>query len=633
MTNKILIAHESKLIRTLMKEGFKDSDYEILETDNGTDAIKILFDQFPFCIFASEDLSPISGADLCHIIKNRREFKKILIILTASESNRESNFWAENCRSDGFFIPSEESIKHIAQFMELKRAELNKVPVEILSRDEPQKLTDEDVIKYVASSFSKELFELYTIRSAFNAENYIWDLEPLLMYMAKALGSIYNYDALGIIINDNPFMEYYDIVDSLSKADYDDFQKICRSDFATRISKIKEYNWNKSIVLKNTIESINTDEKPDRKKLKNYEIFPANEMNKFPLTIHIGSCTEGKLSNKTRNRLNFFLETYSPVVEKVLAFQKGEYRERKMRTAFSRFLPEKVIDRIIEGDSFEATNAGEQRKVAILMADIRGFTAITEQNEPDKIINFLNNYFTRMGKIIEKHGGTIDKFMGDEIMAIFGVPESYKYNAERAANAALEMIEELKEIDTSELKMPENISSLRIGIGIHYGLPIAGTIGSEDKKEYTVIGDDVNLASRIEDLTKLYDLPILISGAVKMDIEAAAQDTANSFYIRNLIPRTMRYIDNVKVKGKSIPVELYELTSDLKKYSVNFSENYSKGLYQYMKGNFNGAQDYLRIAKILNKTDVPTQVLLDRCIQFEKEKPADWDGAITLKSK
>lgn len=633
MTNKILIAHESKLMRTLMKEGLKESGYEVIETDNGSDALKIIFEHHPFCVFASEDLAQISGSDLCHVIKNKKKLKKTIIILTASESNRESNFWAENCGSDGYFVATEEFIKNITEIINQKKKDLEKKTVDTAHEEESKIIDDKDVIKYVADSFSKELFELYTIRTAFNAENYIWDLEPLLMFMAKALGSICNYDALGIIINNNPFMEYYDIVDSLSKADYDDFKKICRSDFTTRISNIKEYNWNKSIVYKNTIESIDPESEIEHKKLQNYEIFPANEVDKFPLTIHIGRCTEGKFSNKTRSRLNFFLETYSPVVEKVLAFKKREHTERKMRVAFSRFLPEKVIDRIISGDSFETTNTGEQRKVAILMADIRDFTAITEQNEADRIITFLNDYFTRMGKIIEKHGGTIDKFMGDEIMAIFGVPESYKYNAERAANAALEMLEELKNIDTSCLKMPEKINSIKVGIGIHYGLPIAGTIGSEDKKEYTVIGDDVNLSSRIEELTKLYDIPILISGAVKMDIEAAAQDPANSYYIRTIIPRTMRYIDNVKVKGKSIPVEIYELTSDLNKYTINFSENYSKGLYQYMKGNFSGAQDYLRIAKILNKTDIPTQVLLERCRKFEKETPPDWDGAITLTSK
>ena len=237
-----------------------------------------------------------------------------------------------------------------------------------------------------------------------------------------------------------------------------------------------------------------------------------------------------------------------------------------------------------------------------------------------------------MGNSIKKHGGTIDKFMGDEIMALFGVPESYKYNGYRAANAALEMMQEIEKLDISMLNIPDGCD-FKVGIGIHYGLPISGTIGSEDKKEYTVIGDDVNIASRIEDLTKLYGASILITDAVKKDIEAAESDMEFGRYLTKHMEHHLRYLDNVKVKGKFIPVEIFELYSDAEKYSDNFTENFSKGLYQYLMGNFNGAQDYLRIAKVLSPKDRATKVLLERCKRFIKDKPANWDGAITLTSK
>ena len=323
---------------------------------------------------------------------------------------------------------------------------------------------------------------------------------------------------------------------------------------------------------------------------------------------------------------------YSPVFEKIITYNKSISTEHKIRNAFSRFLPPKVIESIVEGDTSITSSIGEQRKVAILMADIRGFTEITEVNDPEKVVTFLNQYFSLMGNIIKKHGGTIDKFMGDAIMALFGVPESYKYNGYRAANAAAEMIREIEKMDTSFLTIPDNCP-FHVGIGIHYGLPIAGTIGSEDKKEYTVIGDDVSLSSRIQDLTKLYGTSILITDAVKKDIEDAETDIEFGRYLAKHEHYNLRYLDNVKVKGKSIPVQIFELYSNDDIYSNNFIENFSKGLYQYLAGNFNGAQDYLRIAKVLAPKDKATIVLLERCKKFIKARPQNWDGAVTLTTK
>ncbi len=636
MKNKrVLIAETSKTISRILAEALKEAGYSIKECTDGIEALKLHYKENYDIILASSLLPNIDGFNLCRIVKGTRKLSKTVFIICTPSIVNESKFWADAAQSDGLYEPSPENIhylltlidKGLARTAEIKD-ETTDNPYRKSKETNDKELNDTALIKLVTEAFGEDFFKLNLIKNAFNAENYIWDIDSLLIHISSTISGIYAYDALGIIINDETLIEYYDYSDSLTKNDVDDFKKICRSDFTSRISSRKEFNWKTSITIENIIETLSD----DNIKLKNYEFFPIDPSKKLPITLHISTSDSRPIDMTTQKRIDFFVETYSIVIEKAIVFRKIEGSERKIRLAFSRFLPTKVINSIVQGDKTVTSAIGEQRKVAILMADIRNFTALTEQNEPEAVITFLNNYFTKMGNIIKKHGGTIDKFMGDEIMALFGVPESFKYNADRAANAAVEMIEEVKNMDTHLLKFPEG-QKFEIGIGIHYGEPISGTIGSEDKKEYTVIGDDVNIASRVQNLTKLYGTPILITGQVRRDIEEAEKDKDLGKYLLEKTSFKTRYLDNVKVKGKSIPVEIFEIMGTDNNYSENFLMNYSKGLYQYLMGNFYGAQDYLRIAKILMPKDKATKVLLERCKEFARSKPKDWDGAITLTNK
>ena len=622
-TKKILIAYDSETITELLKQFLSEDGWQIDTTKDGIDALKKIFRDQPDCLIVSTDLPVINGFDLCHVIKSIEETKNTAVIISSSSQENDARFWAETTKSDAFYVPSSENLASLSSLVE-------KYTSKYSGKKKPagRELSENDIIHLITSSFGKELFELYMIRDAFNVENYIWDMEHLLTQLAKNISNIYNYDALGILVNDDQILEYYDHIDSITDTDFNDFKKICQTDFTARIPSRKDYNWQESFCSESVIEQFSF----KKEKLKNYDVFPMDQTKRYPFTIHTATTGHSTMNTETQKRLDFLTGIYAPIIEKNIITNKSIHAERKIRNAFSRFLPPKVIEDIVAGDTSITSSIGEQRKVAILMADIREFTSITEKNEPEDVVAFLNNYFSLMGNIIKKHGGTIDKFMGDEIMALFGVPESYKYNGYRAANAALEMMQEIEKLDTSMLNIPDGCD-FKVGIGIHYGLPISGTIGSEDKKEYTVIGDDVNIASRIEDLTKLYGASILITDAVKKDIEAAESDMEFGRYLTKHMEHHLRYLDNVKLKGKSIPVEIFELYSDAEKYSDNFTENFSKGLYQYLMGNFNGAQDYLRIAKVLSPKDRATKVLLERCKRFIKDKPANWDGAITLTSK
>src|SRR5262249_437673 len=156
---------------------------------------------------------------------------------------------------------------------------------------------------------------------------------------------------------------------------------------------------------------------------------------------------------------------------------------------------------------------GEEREVTVLFSDLRNFTGMCEALSPQEMLAILNRYFTRMAAIVEKHGGVIDKYVGDALMALFGAPLSYADDANRALSASLEMVAALEDV-IQEWRL-RGLPTINLGIGIHTDIVVAGNMGSETRLNYTVIGDGVNLASRLEGLTKepSYDAKIIVSGS------------------------------------------------------------------------------------------------------------------------
>ena len=309
-------------------------------------------------------------------------------------------------------------------------------------------------------------------------------------------------------------------------------------------------------------------------------------------------------------RLLYFCEKVGILIEMSLNYQNITSKEKRMRKLFSRFVPEEIIENLLLGENTKTEFIGEKRRVAVLISDIRDFTTISEVNTPENVVNFLNQYFSIMVDIIKKHGGSIDKFMGDSIMALFGATVSYEDNALRSVNA-------VSKLDLSLLKIPEGYS-FNIGVGIHYGDVVVGSIGCTDKTDYTVIGDSVNLASRLEGLTKQYGVRIIISNAVK-------QDLGKEFFLRHL--------DNVKVKGKSIAVSIYSVENDNTIFSDKYLEFYNKAMELYILGGWNLASEYFKKALDICPEDRAAELLLERCEQFIKEPPVNWDGALALTSK
>ena len=245
----------------------------------------------------------------------------------------------------------------------------------------------------------------------------------------------------------------------------------------------------------------------------------------------------------------FYIDLFYPLITlltsiaavEVLAFTLEEKKARFIKEAFSSYLSNDLLQQLIRHPK-KLSLGGEQKEISILFSDIRGFTSISESMDPVSLVRLLNRYFTPMTNAVLKHGGMLDKYIGDAVMAFFNAPVDIKNHADAACHSALEMLEEL-EILNKKLK-EEGEKRLCIGIGISTAEVIVGNMGSDIRFNYTVIGDGVNLTSRVEEMTKRYGVPILIT-------EHTLEMLTDDFLYREIEP--------VQVKGKQNAVLLYHL--------------------------------------------------------------------------
>ena len=212
-----------------------------------------------------------------------------------------------------------------------------------------------------------------------------------------------------------------------------------------------------------------------------------------------------------------------------------------MKQVFSRFVAKDVFDQLM-ADPSRAALGGERRDMTVLFADIRGFTTFTERGRAEDIVAQLNEYFTRMVAVLFEHRGTVDKFVGDMVMALFGAPLADPDHADHAVEAALGMLRALDDLNRQWAAAGR--PRLDIGIGLNTGDMVAGNIGSDTIMSYTVIGDAVNLAARLESLNKEYGTHIIVSDETRSRLKGRYD---------------IQPLGTVTVKGKTAPVAIFEI--------------------------------------------------------------------------
>jgi adenylate cyclase len=297
-----------------------------------------------------------------------------------------------------------------------------------------------------------------------------------------------------------------------------------------------------------------------------------------------------------------------------------EQEKRKVRGAFQQYVSPEVIRRLL---SDPERVKPRKTPVTVLFSDIRGFTSISEQLDAQELADLLNGYLTEMTRIIFRNQGTLDKYIGDAVMAIWGAPFDEPGHAARCCQAAIDMLTRLEVLQQGWRARGQPV--LEIGIGVNSGIASVGNMGSALRHGYTAIGDSVNLASRLEGLNKEYGTRIIISESTR-----AALDN-DSFLVREL--------DLIRVKGKAQPVTIYELVrvdadGDKRKELVELAEIFTRGRQAYKQRYWGTAKKIFEDTLGRWPDDGPSRVFLARCEEYLVEEPAaDWDGVYVMKHK
>lgn len=295
-------------------------------------------------------------------------------------------------------------------------------------------------------------------------------------------------------------------------------------------------------------------------------------------------------------------------------FRREQKAKKRIRQAFSRYVAPEVVSRIVARGLNPL--GGEQKPLTVMFTDIRGFTSISEKMSPDKIVKLLNSYFTAMTACVIQNGGTLDKFIGDALMAFWNAPLDVPDHERKAVLAAIAMQKKLEELRPELLR--EFGVELRMGAGIHAGSVQVGNMGSRDLLNYTCIGDNVNLASRLEGLCKRYGVGIVAS----LDIRQACGNALR-----------FRMLDRITVKGSTRPLEIFTPLEASEESSEEFEARWGEALNAYFKGDFGLAEKLFEKLASISPYSVGARLFIERCRVLIATPPADWRGVWAFDAK
>ncbi|MCB9026805.1 MAG: adenylate/guanylate cyclase domain-containing protein [Bdellovibrionaceae bacterium] len=295
-----------------------------------------------------------------------------------------------------------------------------------------------------------------------------------------------------------------------------------------------------------------------------------------------------------------------------------ERNKRELRSTFQKYVSPAIVDEVLKNPK-NIELGGRKENITVLFSDIRGFTTISEKLDPRALSDLLNSYLTPMTDLVFENRGTLDKYMGDAVMAFFGAPIHYEQHPQFACRCALQMLEKLNELQTEYRK--QGLPEIDIGIGLNSGDCSVGNMGSQTVRSYTVMGDAVNLGSRLEGINKQYGTRIIISEFT----HAKVKDTF-----------TCREVDLVRVKGKILPVHIYELVSEGPASTQIMTKLgfFNKGYQLYHQKEFSAAMEQFNQALNVQPEDYCSKLYIDRCQNYIAEPPPqDWDGVFIMTTK
>lgn len=296
-----------------------------------------------------------------------------------------------------------------------------------------------------------------------------------------------------------------------------------------------------------------------------------------------------------------------------------ESEKRFIKSAFSTYVSPAVVDQLIQSPE-NLVLGGERREITAFFSDVAGFTSISEKLSPEALVELLNEFLTEMTDIIQAHNGTVDKFEGDAIIAMFGAPVPQADHSAAACAASIDMQQRLEVLREKWEK--EKQLTIRMRIGLCSGPAVVGNMGSNKRFDYTMMGDTVNTAARLEGANKQYNTYVMIS-------ETTYEQVREIMVAREL--------DAVNVVGKAVPIKIYELIGYLGRVDALVMEIlslYASGLEAYRRREWDAAEQFFHQVLTISPDDGPSRVMINRCAAYRKNAPPDdWNGAFVLTSK
>jgi len=620
---RILIFEDSNIFADMLLEFLAGEGYETARAENGLEGIKLTYTFSPDLIITDVEMPLFKGYQSARLLKSRPGTKNIPIIMFTALGETKDKFWGEQAGADFYIEKSPENFEELSKQIRRFLDENRYIDYELIKR-EGKRINDNSLIEMVNNLLDTKLFQTTLVGLLAELSGKVANLEDTVRGVFALLLNVCQSEICSVMIKDadNALVVYGANNAGYTEEIAEDFKAITIADFNTRFSDYK-------VISKEVVDFFPVGEK--NKRIESYILIPLVNSGEDFATVHIGTSIKEYFSPVILENINVFLSAAAPVIANALHLRQMEILQKKTRAAFARYVPIDVMDEIIKKSAAQSSQS-ETRLVAILFSDIRSFTKISENTQAQELVNFLNAYFSLMGNEIVAEGGNIDKFIGDAIMAIFGAPKTLENAAASAVRAALRMAKKLPHVDTSGITLPEQ--GFATGIGVNFGECVVGNIGFQDKLDYTVIGDTVNLASRLEGVTKFYRQPIIVSeyiySAVKDDF-------------------IFRKADSVRVIGKEHPVGLYAVyaaftgeaepeTPAALTIDREALDQYNKGLKLYYMREWETAKQYfgkaLSIAEGEGRKDYLSSLYLERITEYElNPPPADWDATINMTEK
>ena len=620
---RILIFEDSNIFADMLLEFLAGEGYETARAENGLEGIKMVYSFLPELIVSDVEMPLFKGYQSARLLKSRPATRNIPIIMFTSLGETRDKFWGEQAGADHYIEKAPENFAELSKQIQRLLGGGQSVDYELIKR-EGRRINDNSLVEMVNNLLDNKLFQTTLVGLLAELSCKVCSLEETVKGVFSLLNNVCQAEICSIMIKDadSALVVYNANNSGYTEAIAEDFKAITIADFNTRFSDYK-------VITKELNDLFPAGGKA--KRIESYILVPLVNSGEDFATVHIGTSIREYFSPVILENLNVFLSAAAPIIANALHMRQMDILQRKTRAAFARYVPIDVMDEIIKKSAAQSSQS-ETRLVAILFSDIRSFTKISENTPAQELVTFLNSYFALMGNEIVAEGGNIDKFIGDAIMAIFGAPKTLESAPASAVRAALRMAKTLPRVDTSAITLPD--FGFGTGIGVNFGECVVGNIGFQDKLDYTVIGDTVNLASRLEGVTKYYHQPIIVSE-----------------YIHNAVKDEFifRKADSVRVIGKDQPVGLYSVydawsgeadpeTPASLVIDREALDQYNKGLKLYSMREWETAKQYfsraLSIFEREGRKDYLSSLYLGRIAEYQHNPPPpDWDATINMTEK